>query len=59
LGSLEHGGQWQPVPDEVIIHGPNWVGLPVVWWHYEYGRQDKVLRAGRQNLRMALICVPG
>jgi len=28
-------GQWQRVPDEVIIHGPNRVGLPVVWWHYD------------------------
>jgi hypothetical protein len=28
-------GKWQRVPDEVIIHGPNRVGLPVVWWHYD------------------------
>ena len=28
--------QWQRVPDEVIIHGPNRVGLPVVWWHYDH-----------------------
>ena len=28
--------QWQRVPDEVIINGPNRVGLPVVWWHYDH-----------------------
>jgi hypothetical protein len=29
-------GKWQRVPDEVIIHGPNRVGLPVVWWYYDH-----------------------
>jgi hypothetical protein len=29
-------GRWQRVPDEVIIHSPNRVGLPVVWWHYDH-----------------------
>jgi hypothetical protein len=29
-------GEWQRVPEEVIIYSPNRVGLPVVWWHYDH-----------------------
>jgi hypothetical protein len=28
-------GEWQRVPDDVIIRSPNRAGAPVVWWHYD------------------------
>jgi hypothetical protein len=28
---------WYPVPDEVVINGPNKVGRPVVWTYWENG----------------------
>jgi len=31
------GHDWQPVPDEVVIHDPNRHGAPVVWWYLERG----------------------
>lgn len=29
-------GEWQRVPDDVIINSPNRMGVPVVWWHYDH-----------------------
>ena len=29
---------WYPVPDEVVIKGPNKIGRPVVWIYYERGQ---------------------
>jgi hypothetical protein len=31
------GGNWEPVPDEVVIHEANPHGAPVVWWYIEKG----------------------
>ena len=28
---------WYPVPDEVVIRGPNKIGRPVVWTYWENG----------------------
>ena len=28
-------GNWEPVPDEVVIHEANPHGAPVVWWYIE------------------------
>jgi hypothetical protein len=27
-------GQWIPVPEDVVIKGPNLTGAPVVWWFF-------------------------
>lgn len=31
------GHDWQPVPEEVVIHNGNPHGAPVVWWYLEKG----------------------
>jgi hypothetical protein len=28
---------WQPVPQDVVIHNPNRHGAPVVWWYVDKG----------------------
>jgi hypothetical protein len=35
IGLFDSG--WMQVPDEVVIHGPNKNGFPVVWWFLENG----------------------
>lgn len=35
------GGEWMPVPDEIVIHDPNRNGAPVIWWYYD-GGQHKI-----------------
>ena len=37
---------WMPVPDDVVITGPNKNGAPVVWWY-----QESVSEGGRLVIR--------